>query len=172
MQHRMVSIPTQLWTADWAIHSFSQGQHLAILLYFRLNSDLDSNLLGLRPLDIQALALEMGQEVGHVQDAITWLAALGLLTVDIEHHFVWIHEAAIYQFGLSEFRPEISPKDRRAQGVLNIWNACPSNALKRLVRSRLGRALHIPGEVESEAGLRDLYARQLIGPVEEVRQCA
>ncbi|QAZ46127.1 hypothetical protein [Mesorhizobium sp. Pch-S] len=111
------AVPPTVWQTD--IKKL-RGEPEAVAVYFHLLTSPHTNMIGMYPLDLQYVAIDLGSPLEGASKGLRRVCEAGLATYDEVNEIVWVHDMAI-----SQVAPRLSPKDNRVQAVAKLLATLP-----------------------------------------------
>lgn len=150
------TIPPTIWKTDL---KKLRGDLEAIAVYYHLTTSHHSTMIGIYPLNIEYLALDIGIPLEGASKGLQRVIDAGIASYDSEAELVWVHDMI-----RSQVAPRLTPKDNKVAGVakqIALLPICPiSLDFYRLYRTEF----HLSGRPECEE-----YERALQGASEGLR---
>lgn len=100
-----------------------RGDPEAVSVYFHLLTSPHSTMIGIYPLDLNYVAIDLGSPLEGASKGLRRVCEAGLASYDEANEIVWIHDMA-----LAQVAPRLSPKDNKVSAVakhLSMLPICP-----------------------------------------------
>ena len=150
------SVPPTIWKTDL---KKLRGNLEAIAVYYHLTTSHHSTMIGIYPLNIEYLALDIGIPLEGASKGLQRVIDAGIASFDYDAELVWVHEMI-----RSQVATRLTPKDNKVAGVAKQVALLPICKIS-LDFYRLYRLdFHLSGRPECEE-----YERALQGASEGLR---
>lgn len=97
-----------------------RGDPTAVAVYFHLLTSPHSTMIGIYPLNLDYLAIDLGSPSEGASKGLRRVCEVGLASYDEDNEIVWVHDMA-----LSQVAPRLSPKDNKVSAVAKQLSMLP-----------------------------------------------
>lgn len=89
-----------------------RGDPEAVSVYFHLLTSPHSTMIGIYPLDLNYVAIDLGSPLEGASKGLRRVCEVGLASYDEVNEIIWVHDMA-----LAQVAPRLSPKDNKVSAV-------------------------------------------------------
>lgn len=97
-----------------------RGDPEAVAVYFHLLTSPHSTMIGIYPLNLDYLAIDLGSPSEGASKGLRRVCEVGLASYDEANEIVWVHDMA-----LSQVAPRLSPKDNKVSAIAKQLSMLP-----------------------------------------------
>lgn len=129
------SVPPTVWQTDLRR---LRGDADAIAVYFHLLTSPHSTMIGIYPLNLGYLSLDLGCPLEGASKGLRRVCDEGLATYDEASEIVWVHDMAI-----SQISPRLAPRDNKVSAIAKQLEMLPICPITLMFYARFRELYHL-----------------------------